>query len=213
MYTCSYCHRNSNSSRGNKYHEGRCKSNPERTPPKKKSQKWLDAMRKRRGNAKNQWTNNSEYQLSDETRKKQSDAARARKHSPETKKKISESRIKYLQNNPDKVPYVLNHYSKGESFPEKYFRELLDFHNIPYEQEKRIGLYSMDFAIEQKMIDLEIDGEQHYTDDKIIQSDVRRDKFMSEMGWKTVRIRWSDYKKMSEKDRLSFVNQLIFKLK
>ena len=35
-----------------------------------------------------------------------------RKHTEESKKKISRSRIKYLKENPDKVPYLLNHSSK-----------------------------------------------------------------------------------------------------
>ena len=41
------------------------------------------------------------------------------RHSEETKKKISEIRKKYLSENPDKVPYKLNH-SSTESYPEKY---------------------------------------------------------------------------------------------
>ena len=44
-------------------------------------------------------------------------------HSNETKEKISISRKKYLSEHPDQVPYLLNHYSKGESYPEKYFEK------------------------------------------------------------------------------------------
>jgi hypothetical protein len=50
-----------------------------------------------------------------------------RTHTDETKKKISEIRIKYLRENPDKVPYKLNHYSKGESYPEQYFSKIYCF--------------------------------------------------------------------------------------
>ena len=46
-----------------------------------------------------------------------------RKHTEETKNKLSEIRKKYLLENPDKVPYLLNHSSK-ESYPEKYFTEV-----------------------------------------------------------------------------------------
>jgi predicted DNA-binding protein YlxM (UPF0122 family) len=42
------------------------------------------------------------------------------KHSEETKQKISESRTRYLRENPDKVPYLINHSSK-KSYPEKLF--------------------------------------------------------------------------------------------
>jgi len=60
--------------------------------------------------------------------------------SDETKKKISETRIKYLKENPDKVPYLLNH-SRNESYPEKYFNELFNKENIPVIKKYRIGLY------------------------------------------------------------------------
>lgn len=45
-------------------------------------------------------------------------------HTQETKDKISKARIKYLLEHPDKIPYLLNH-SSNESYPEKYFNELL----------------------------------------------------------------------------------------
>jgi len=45
---------------------------------------------------------------------------KGKKLSDETKQKISKSRKEYLLNNPDKVPYLLNH-SRNESYPEKYF--------------------------------------------------------------------------------------------
>lgn len=99
--------------------------------------------------------------------------------SDETKKKISESRIKYLKNNPDKVPYKLNHYSKGTSYPEKYFDEILKTKNLEYKKELPISIYSLDFAFVEKGIDLEIDGEQHYLDPVIIESNRKRDIFYS----------------------------------
>jgi hypothetical protein len=52
-----------------------------------------------------------------------------RKHSQETKDKISQARIKYLSENPDKVPHLVNHSSK-ESYPEKYFTDVFERENI-----------------------------------------------------------------------------------
>jgi len=52
-----------------------------------------------------------------------------KKHSQETKDKISKSRIKYLMEHPDKVPYLLNHSSRM-SYPEKIFKNALIEMNI-----------------------------------------------------------------------------------
>lgn len=123
----------------------------------------------------------------------------------EMKDKISSSRIQYLKENPDKVPYVLNHYSKGESYPEQYFRSLFDKNDIQYEQEKREGLYSLDFVIGR--YNIEIDGEQHYLDERIKQSDIKRTKYLEGLGYKVIRIRWSEYQSL--KDKKEFVKKLL----
>lgn len=57
-------------------------------------------------------------------------AKNPRTHTEETKQKLSQIRKQYLKDNPDKVPYLLNHYSKGESYPEKYFSECFQGTNI-----------------------------------------------------------------------------------
>lgn len=131
------------------------------------------------------------------------------KHTEETKKKISEIRIKYLQENPDKVPYLLNHHSKGESYPEKYFNEILEKTNLKYERYFRIGLYELDFAFLNKKIDLEIDGEQHCVDLKIVNSDIKRDKFMKDNGWDIIRINWKKYQRFIKEEKIIFIEKLI----
>ena len=130
-----------------------------------------------------------------------------RKHSSETKKKLSEIRIKFLSENPDKVPYLLNHSSK-ESYPEKYFTELFLKENIKVEKFYQIGLYELDFCIPDLKIDIEIDGEQHFCDKKIIESDIKRTKFLEENGWKVIRIRWSKFQKLSYEDKSKFIVEL-----
>jgi len=131
-----------------------------------------------------------------------------RKHTQETKDKISKSRIKYLEENPDKVPYLLNHYSKGDSYPEKYFKKVFKNENIKLTEKYQIWLYQLDFADVKKKIDIEIDGEQHYVDLRIVKSDKRRTKYLTDRGWKVYRVRWSDYKKMSMNDKREIVNEI-----
>ena len=135
-------------------------------------------------------------------------AKKPRKHTQETKDKISKSRIKYLEEHPDQVPYLLNHYSKGDSYPEKYFKKVFKNEKIKLTEKYQIWLYQLDFADVKKKIDIEIDGSQHYVDLRIVESDKRRTKYLMDRGWKVYRVRWSDYKKMSMDDKRKIVNEI-----
>lgn len=104
-----------------------------------------------------------------------------RKHTEEEKQKISKSRKAYLSANPDKVPYLLNHSSK-ESFPETYFKELFVAEGIFLEYHHQISKYELDFCDVEKKIDIEIDGEQHYVDSRIKQSDIDRTAYLEGLG-------------------------------
>ena len=132
-----------------------------------------------------------------------------RKVSDETKKKISESRIKYLKENPDKVPYLLNHYSKGESYPEEYFDKIFKKYKLEYVKQLQISIYQLDFAFIEKGLNIEIDGEQHYLDGRILESNKRKDLYLKENGWEVLRIRWSDYQKIEKINKIKYINELI----
>lgn len=175
-----------------------------------KTQKWRDAMKTKKHS--NQYMKAKELGLpKPETSQFALDSLRERmktfRHTEETKQKISKIRKEYLLLNPDKVPYKLNHYSKGKSYAEQYWKEVLDNNKIKYVEEYQIGLYSLDFAILDNKIDLEIDGDQHHLDDRIVESDKRRNEYLENLGWKIIRIRWSDYKKL--KDKEDYVNDII----
>jgi Protein of unknown function (DUF559)/NUMOD3 motif len=131
-------------------------------------------------------------------------------HTEETKKKISKIRREYLKENPDKVPYKLNHYSKGSSYPEKYFEEWLKNNNITYEKEKPISVYRVDFLINN--VALEIDGEQHYLDERIVLSNKYRDEYLDSIGIKTIRVRWSTYQKFSPEEKQNYLSSLLEEL-
>lgn len=188
MLICKYCSRELSRPCGLVIHEKACNSNPDRVPQK------------------NQYTNGGV--CSEETKRKLSSAGKGRKHSEETKKKISEHRIKYLKENPEKVPYRLNHYSKGESYPEKFWREVLTNANINFVQEKNVSIYRLDFAINETL-DLEIDGEQHYVDKRILMSNQRRDEELRRLGWKVLRVRWSEFQKLQDSARSEYVCKII----
>lgn len=130
------------------------------------------------------------------------------KMSDETKKKISISRTKYLKENPDQVPYLLNHSSK-ESYPEKYFTKVFKNEKLEVEKSYRIGLYELDFAIVNKKIDIEVDGSQHKLDKKIVESDKRRTKLLESDGWDVIRIDWAEYQKQNRKEKEEYIRKLI----
>lgn len=131
-----------------------------------------------------------------------------RKLSEETKNKISKSRIKYLKDHPDQVPYLLNHSSKGSSYPETYFDEIFEG-KFNYDKYFRIGLYHIDFAIINKKIAIEVDGEQHYSDSKIVESDIRKNNYLIDNNWDIIRIRWSEYQKMKRNEKEKYIIEIV----
>ena len=114
-----------------------------------------------------------------------------RKHTEETKKKISEARKTYLLAHPEKVPYRLNHSSK-RSMPELIFENALkSYGEIDFVSEYPMGIYQFDFAIIAKRIDIEIDGSTHNSDN-VVEIDKRRDEWSKERGWRVIRLTASD---------------------
>ena len=178
---------------------------------KPKSEAWYAAMNARKGKGTNQYTKAKELGLptpviSNESHLKRSKSSQ-RPCTEETKKKISASRIKFLHENPHMVPYKLNHYSKGRSYAEEYWKVILDSNNLVYEEQYQIGPYQLDFAFLNFKIDLEIDGDQHHLDKRIVESDKRRNIYLEELGWTIIRIRWSEYKKLADKKK--FVEEIL----
>lgn len=119
-----------------------------------------------------------------------------KKHTMETKEKISKIRKEFLTKNPDKVPYKLNHSSK-ESYPEKLFRQQLEkniLENVIWVQEYQNGRFSYDFALPEYKIDIEIDGQTHNLE-KVKKIDIERDKWSNDQGWIVVRFSAEQVKK------------------
>jgi len=125
----------------------------------------------------------------------------------ETKRKISESRLKYLNEHPDKVPYLLNHSSKI-SYPEKIFMDALIRHKIEgWRYGYQFGIYCFDFAFIELKIDVEIDGGTHLTD-KVKRIDERRDLYSKDKGWTVIRFTAKDVKNDVDKCILKLKEQI-----
>jgi very-short-patch-repair endonuclease len=144
------------------------------------------------------------YTFPIETIEKLRKTSTGKKHSEETKKKISDHRIKWLTEHPDKVPYLINHSSK-KSFPEEVFENALKSAGIEgWKYKYRHGIYEYDFAFPELKIDVEVDGGTHKTE-KVKKIDERRDRFSNQAGWKVLRFEAERVKK----DVLSCINDLI----
>lgn len=126
----------------------------------------------------------------------------------EQREKISNIRKKYLDEHPEKVPYLLNHKSNGRSYPEEYFKELFEKENILFEEQFSVGRFHLDFANPKLKFYVEIDGEQHYVDERILNSDVIRNEKLAELGWSGIRIRWAHWQKLSNNEKAKIIQQI-----
>jgi len=131
------------------------------------------------------------------------------KHSEQSKKKISESRKKWLQENPDKHPWRSN--AKFKSKPCEKVKEFLRLLNIPFIEEFSPNIqernFSIDIAMPEKKIAIEINGNQHYEKTGELKCYYReRERLMELDGWKVYQIHYSacyNLEKWSD-----FVNEL-----
>ena len=211
LFICQFCGRETTNPGANKAHENRCFNNPERENYK--------SGRKPGYKGANQYTKAQSLglpkpEISESSRQKLRNANIGRKHSQQVKDKISKARRKYLAENPDMVPYKLNHYSKGPSYPERYWKKIFDKARLNYVEQYQIHTYQLDFALVEDKIDIEIDGDQHYLDERIIESDKKRNQYLENLGWKIIRIKWSDYKKLVDKqDRKDYIDSVMKKIR
>lgn len=201
MLVCQYCSKECKSKNSHTNHERTCPSNIDRIYKngmlgKKGSNHWLKAR-----------SEGTEYVLSEETRQKMSIASSSRKHSDETKKILSEIRKKFLEENPDKIPYRLNHSSKI-SYPEQYFLECFSDIIENKEFQYPIHRFLVDFANPKEKLYLEIDGEQHYVDKRIVAHDITRGKKLTELGWAGIRIRWAHFQKLTDDEKKQKINEI-----
>lgn len=97
----------------------------------------------------------------------------------------------------------------SSSYPEKFFESVLKNENIKFEREYKVNkegkgcFYFLDFyiVVNDKKIDLEIDGKQHNLPDRH-EKDVIRDKFMEESGYIVYRIPWNEINSVKGSEKM-----------
>ena len=132
---------------------------------------------------------------------------------PLVKQKLKDAQNKLI----DKGTHVGWQSRNIRSYPENFWKQVLDKNDINYQQEFYIKQYRyfLDFLITKNnsLIDLEIDGKQHLRNkDK----DIIRDNILSSMGYIVYRIPWNEINSDSGKlemkqkinDFLKFLSQI-----
>jgi hypothetical protein len=104
MLVCTFCNKEWQNSNSHRNHERLCKENPHRKEPKPKSDAWKLAMKTKHGG--NQYTKAASLGLpkplmSDETRKKISDASKKQVWDGERRQRHSDAMKKAVEQNPD----------------------------------------------------------------------------------------------------------------
>ena len=132
-----------------------------------------------------------------------------RKLSIETKKKISEGRLKALQEGRGNH-WICPHINR--SYAEQYFYDAFINANLTFENNVWLcKRYCVDFLFDNKFY-FEVDGEQHYTNDAI-KHDKEREKFLYDNGYILLgRCRWKNFKKLSKEEKTQFINGLVAQL-
>lgn len=205
-FICKFCgskRKNGNSLRN---HERLCKANPNRQKIEEytHTEKWREACIGHKGT--NQFIKARELGLSvpEGTMKGKPGTWLGKKHTEEQKRKISETQKKNFKESGLKSIWYTQLQNR-KSFAEQYFDAC--FSNL--KQNYHVDRFFLDLANPEKKLYIEVDGEQHYNDQKVIEHDKARAARLEELGWRCIkRIRWSEYKKLSKDEQKAVIEEL-----
>ena len=203
---CKNCGKECKNGNSKRNHERLCKSNPNRAKSN------LSGYNGKGHKGHNQYTKARELGLPIPKGANTGKEGywKGKHQSDEVKRKVSETMKRKIAEGSFIVPYKRNHSSKV-SYPEKYFQEV--FKELPVKYNYQVGLYQLDFAIPEKKVYIEIDGEQHFVDKRIVEHDKERTEKLDALGWKCLkRVRWGEYQKLSQDEKENYCKELINEL-
>lgn len=205
-FICRFCGQERKNGNSLRNHERLCKENPNRQRIEEytHTEKWEKACKGHKGT--NQFTKARELGLPVPvgTMRGKSGPWTGKKHTEEQKRKISETQKKNFKESGAKSIWHTQ-LENRKSFAEQYFDTC--FPNL--KQNYHVDRYFLDLANPEKKLYIEVDGEQHYNDQKVVEHDKIRTERLEELGWKCLRrIRWSEYKKLSKEDQESLITEL-----
>ena len=93
---------------------------------------------------------------------------------------------------------------KERSYPEEFFVKVLKKNGIwdKYKvlEKVQVNKYTLDFVLVELKLNIEIDGQQHFRNEKSIEHDKKRNDFLIRKGWKVYRIAWIEMIKNPKKE-------------
>jgi very-short-patch-repair endonuclease len=115
-------------------------------------------------------------------------------HTKQERKILSEKRKKYLKENPDKHPWKAK--NKQRSVPCEILKKTLKENGINFIEEYQPlypdRFFSIDIAFPDKKIGIEINGNQHYTNEGVLTSYYKeRHRLIEKSGWKLYEFHYS----------------------
>ena len=193
---CKYCNAETSLSGGaHSNHVAWCHSNPKRSERAKALVKSREHLKGKPGS--NQHTKAAKegrkIEVSQETRDKIRKAGTCRLHNEETKEKLSETRRKWLQDNPDLHPWKRN--DKFKSVPCEVLKTLLRESGLQFEEEYTPLLdrsFAVDIAFPDARLAVEVNGEQHYNRDGTLRTYYReRHELIEKSGWHVIEFHYT----------------------
>ena len=206
-YTCQYCGKQCKNQNSLRNHERLCKQNPDRQHIEQwtHNEKWNEKAGKGHPGS-NQFIKARKLGLPmpEGTMKGRSSPCRGRKHTEEEKRRISETQKRNFKEN-GAVSIWHTQLENRRSYAEQYFLQI--FTDAVFNH--HVDRYFLDFAWLDKKVYVEVDGEQHYNDRRVIEHDIEREKILAALGWVCVcRIRWATFIRLSKDAREEFVKGL-----
>lgn len=198
-----------------------CPSNPEKEVNLRKAQNTLQEARDKRNllleeairtggprpSTKGE-VRDPERPVSAETRKKLSQALKGKKHTEDSKLKMSRVRIAWLHANPDKHPWVKS--SKFRSVPCEHLKSTLKKTGFEFEEEYmplRDRFFRLDLAFKEIKLGIEVNGYQHYSNKVTLKPYYqRRHDLLVNEGWHILEVL---YLRCWDEQLLTEISQLV----
>lgn len=96
------------------------------------------------------------------------------------------------------------------SYAEQYFFNIFPNSSKHY----HVDRYFLDIAYPSHKIYIEIDGEQHKKDLRVVEHDKERTLNLDKLGWTLIdRIYWPDFSKLNNDERIIFIDNILNILK
>lgn len=200
---CLYCHKECKNNNAKAQHERFCKLNPNHVV--------MTWHKTGSGYSHTAW-NKGKTKETDERVRKYAESHSlnnhgenhnwyGKKHSDETKAKISATQKENYRG--------ISRYATAREHRQSYAEDYFDSIFTDAQKQYHVDRYLLDYAWPETKTYIEVDGEQHYTSEGLAHDD-ERGKVLESLGWTLKkRIRWSEYQRLNEAEKQTYIAELL----